>query len=352
MNESPIKVLSIPLLLLILLSASCKNKKDDAAAAGAAKPKGLKAEGYVVSPQSFQNDYTASGNLRANEELQILPEIGGRITNIAFKEGSYVRKGQLLVQLNDADLRAGLQRLRAQKALQQKILERSGELVRIGGISRQDYETTETQIATINADIALQEADLRKTKILAPFDGTVGLRNVSVGAIVTTTTVVAVLQQVNTLKMDFTVPEQYFNAIKVGKEVFFTIGTDTQARSGTIAAIDPGADAMTRTVRARAMVQNQSRELLAGSFAKVRVPIESSPEAILIPSQAIIPTTKDKKVAVVKGGKVEMITVLIGARTEKMVEVTSGLQQGDTVITTGMMQVKPGMEVTITKLST
>jgi membrane fusion protein (multidrug efflux system) len=353
MFHFPFKVLSIPVVLLAMLLTSCKDNKEDAkAAAAAGKPKGLKAEGYVVIPQSFQNDYTASGNLRANEELEIHPEIAGRITQIAFKEGSFVRKGQLLVQLNDADLRAGLNKLRAQRKLQDKILERSQELVRIGGISRQDYETTETQIASIKADIALQEADLQKTKIVAPFDGVVGLRNVSVGAVVTTATIVALLQQVNPLKMDFTVPEQYYSNIKMGNQVFFTIGNETEARSGTIAAADPGADAMTRSVRIRALVKNDDHQLLAGSFARVRVPIESHPDAILIPSQSIIPTTKDKKVAIVRGGKVEVIVVQLGTRTDDMVEVTQGLQRGDTVITTGIMQVKPGMDVTITKLKT
>lgn len=335
----------------LIFSTGCGNKKENATAAGPARPKGLKAEGFVVNASSFQTDYTASGTLLANETIDIHPEISGRIVTIGFKEGARVKKGQVLLQLNDADLRAGLQKLRAQRALQEKILERSKELVRIGGISQQDYETTETQIASIDADIALQEADLRKTRIIAPFDGIVGLRSVSVGAIVSPTTVVAILQQLNPLKMDFTLPEQYYKDVKVGKQVFFTLGNETTPRSGTVAAIDPGADVTTRSIRVRAIVPNKDNNLVAGAFAQVRIPMESRPDALLIPSQSVIPTTREKRVAVIRNGKAELVPVRLGARTEEQIQVLQGLNPGDTILTTGIMQVKPGMEVSITRVS-
>jgi len=348
-----IKSLNIFFLSFVLLISftNCKNSKENATAKSVGGPKGLNAEGYIVQPEVFQNDISASGTLRPNEEVEIHPEVSGRITSISFHEGSYVRKGQTLVQLYDADILAQIQKLRAQRALQQKLLQRQEELVNIGGISKQDYETTQTQIASIDADIAFQQASLRKAKIVAPFDGKVGLRDVSVGAIVSPATVVATLQQLHPLKMDFTVPDQYKNNISVGKTVFFSVdGLPDSKKSGKIAAIDPGADVNTRSIRVRATVPNPNNELTAGGFAHVTIPLESNNDALLVPAQAVIPTTRDKKVAVVRNGKALLVQVELGARTDEKVEVTSGLVPGDTVIITGMMQVKPGMDVKITKV--
>ena len=335
-------------VIVSVLAASCGDKKDAGAKKGG--PQGLRAEGYVVSAGSFSNDFTASGSLLANEEVEIHPEISGRVTAIKFKEGSKVRKGQVLVQLYNADIQSQIQKLKAQKQLQQKTLERQKELLNIGGISQQDFDATQTAIQAMDADIAYAEAQLRGTLILAPFDGTIGLRSVSEGAVVSPATTIASLQQTHPLKMDFSVPDHYREAVKDGKIVYFSIADRNDTLEGKITATDPGASQDTRTIRVRAIVPNPKNELLAGSFAHVLVPFDAKESSILIPSQAVIPTTRDKKVAVVRNGKAELATVKLGARTSDKVEVVSGLQAGDTVITTGLMQVKPGTEVTITKL--
>jgi membrane fusion protein (multidrug efflux system) len=267
-----------------------------------------------------------------------------------FKEGTHVRKGQLLVQLNDADLLAGLQKLKAQKDQLGRNLNRNKELVAIGGISRQDFETTNTSIASIDADIAIQEAALRKMRIIAPFDGTIGLRQVSEGAIVTPATTVATLQQLRPMKIDFTIPDSYYGNVKPGSVVFFTIGQEREKHSGTIVAVEPGADATTRSLSVRALVNAAEGRLLPGSFANVQVISDRQADALLIPSQCIIPTTKDKKVALMREGKATMAVVTLGERTENMVRVLEGLKSGDTILTTGIMQVKQDMEVTITKI--
>lgn len=337
-------------IFITMLGTSCKNDNQEQTKGGGGRAKDVKAEGFVVKPEVFEQEYKASGTLLANEEIEIHPEITGRVTKIHFTEGSYVRKGQTLVSLFDADILAEIQKLKKQKALQQKLMQRQKELVDIGGISRQDYETTQTGIATIDADIDVQEAELRRTKIVAPFDGIVGIRSISTGAIVSPTTTIALLRQVNPLKMDFSVPEQYHSYIKTGKSVFFTVTGIEGNKVGTIKTVDPGADMTTRTVKIRATVPNSNRELVAGSFAEVMIPFQSNNDALLIPSQAVIPTTREKKVALVKNGKAELVTVELGARTEDKVEIVKGLQNGDTVLTTGLMQVKQGMDVTITKL--
>lgn len=336
--------------LLALCFTACVKKKTEQTRTSK-KINNLRAEGYVIIPQTFSNTYSASGSLLPNEQIEIHPEVAGRVTNILFKEGSVVRKGQTLVQLYDGEIRANIRKLQAQRQLQQKMQQRQQQLLNIGGISRQEYETTQTQVKSIDADIASAQAQLRATKILAPFNGTIGIRNISVGAIVSPTTLITTLQQVHPLKIDFTIPDQYRRSISNGKEVFFSVTGLNDTLSGKIAAIDPGADPATRTVKVRAIIPNPSGRLVAGSFAQVIIPLQSDNNAILIPSQAVIPTTKDKKVAVLKNGKASLVVVQLGERTSNKVEVLSGLSAGDTIVLTGLMQVKPGMKVKITKLT-
>ncbi len=331
---------------------ACKDKNNDAASAkgGANKPKGVVANAYVVKPVAYAPTYTASGQLLPNESIDIHPEIAGRVTGIFFKEGSVVRKGQLLLQLNDADITAQIAKLNAQRSLQQSTQKRYGELVKIGGISKQEYEAAQTSVSGVEADIAVSRAALSRLRIVAPFEGTVGLRNVSPGAIVSPTTTVATLQQISPLKMDFSIPDQYRNQLRLGQEVSFYVDGMLDTLTGKVSAIEPGADAMTHTVRARAIVSNADKKLVAGAFAHVVIPFGAKGESILIPSQSVIPTTRDKKVVVLRSGKAALITVQTGDRTQDRVQITQGLQMGDTVLTTALMQVKQGMDVKVKKV--
>ena len=328
---------------------SCGGKKEEEA-----KPQGkvtmLNAEGYVVHPQVFASEYAASGSLLPNEETQVLAETSGRITGISFKEGSHVKKGDVLLRLYNDDIRAQIQKSQAQRELQVKIKERQAKLLSIGGISQQDYETTGAQIQSIDADLAYSQAQLSKTIIKAPFDGRIGIRNVSVGAVITPTTIIATLQQSRILKLDFTLPDQYKDEVTAGKKITFTVSGSLDTFSAAISAVEPSADAVTRTLKVRALVQNDKEKLFAGAFTHVIVPFSNNKTALMIPSQAVIPTTRDKQVAVVVNGKAKMKTVVIGARTSDQVEILSGVKEGDTIITTGIMQVKPGMSVKITKV--
>ncbi len=331
----------------VVMFSACGSKNNSAAPppGAAGKPKIVTAEAYVVKPVSYAPAYKASGQLMANESVDIHPEISGRVTQIFFREGATVRKGQLLIQVNDADIRAQIAKLQAQRSLQQSTLRRSEELLKIGGISRADYDAARTGVQGINADITATEAALAKLQIRAPFDGTVGLRGISPGAIISPTTVIASLQQLSPLKIDFTVPGEYRSQLRLGEKVRFYVDGRNDTLSGKIAAVDPGADPMTHTVRARAIVPNEDKSLLPGTFAHVTIPFGQESNTIMVPSQSIIPTTRDKKVALLRGGKVVMQVIQIGERTEDRVQITQGLQMGDTILTTSLMQVKPGMAV-------
>jgi membrane fusion protein, multidrug efflux system len=330
---------------LMLVMSSCGGKKASKEPAGPKGPKVLTAEAVVVKAQSFQNNYTTSGTLLPNEEVSVMPEVSGRISSISFKEGGAVQQGQVLARLNSEDIRAQIAKLKAQKELQLKIKGRQSELLEIGGISQQEFETTNTTIQGIEADIAYAEAQLRKTTIIAPFSGKAGIRNVSMGAVVTPVTVLTTLQQTGTLKMDFSVPEQYRSELTPGKKVVFTVTGQLDTFAATIVAVEPAANAATRTLRVRAAVGNKDNKLGPGAFTHVIIPFDHDNNALLIPSQSVIPTNRNKVAAVIRGGKAEMVPIILGTRTADKVEVLQGLVAGDTVLTTGIMQVKPGMEV-------
>ncbi len=276
-----------------------------------------------------------------------MPEVAGRVTSISFDEGTVVKEGQVLVKIYNDDIKAQIQKLRAQRELQVKIQNRQAELLRIGGISQQDYETTTTQIQSIDADVAYSEALLRKTTIYAPFHGKIGIRNVSVGAVITPGTIIATLQQTRILKMDFTVPDQYRDEVQPGKKIEFTLAGKLDTFTGVISAIEPAASEVTHTLKIRALVQNEDHKLGAGSFTHVIIPFENNKNALLVPSQSVIPTDRDKVVAVIKNGKAALVPVIIGTRTDDKVEIVQGLKEGDTVLTTGIMQVKQGMKVNV-----
>lgn len=346
---NPLMALAFVLLLLSsLFIVSCKEEKTEKANNA---PKGLAAEAYIVKPTALSSIYQSSGNLLANESINVYPEVAGRITAIHFKEGGVVHKGDLLVTLNSTDIDAQIQKLKVQRRLQVTTKERQDQLLEISGISKQEYDNTITQIASIDADIAYYQTQLRKLEIRATFDGVIGLRNVSVGAIVTQATLITTIQQVNPLKMDFLVPEQYKEVVKQNDQVHFTVAGNNDTMQGKIVAMQPGADVTTHTITMRALVSNDDRKLMPGTFTNVYITLNRKGEAITIPSQCIIPTTRDKKVAVVRNGKVDMVNVQTGERLEAKVEILQGLQTGDTILTTGIMQVKQDMPVKVKKIS-
>lgn len=338
---------TLPVLALLpAMLYSCSEQKKETPK-GPQGPKVLNAEGVVAKRQIFLNDYTTTGTLIPNEEVNVMPEISGRITSISFTEGSPVKQGQVLATLYSDDLKAQIRKLRAQRELQVKIRDRQSELLNVGGISKQDFETTTTQIEAIDADIAYSEAQLRKMSIIAPFSGRAGIRNVSPGAVVSTSTIITTLQQVATLKMDFNVPEQYRDELEHGKKVSFTVTGRLDTFQADIMAFEPTASAATRTLKVRARVDNAKGALVAGAFTHIIVPFGKNNNAILVPSQSVIPTNRNKVIAVVRDGKAEMVPVVIGARTADKVEIVDGLHEGDTLLTTGIMQVKPGMQVKV-----
>lgn len=285
----------------------------------------------------------------AAEQIELYPEVPGRITQLNIREGQPVAKGTLLVKLYDADLRAQLQRLYVQRENAERTEERNKQLLQRGGISQQEYDIVVTTLKSALADIELVNANLRRTEIRAPFSGNIGLRSVSLGAYVTPQTLIARLQQTSSLKLDFAVPEKYGPSVRNGSPITFTVDGVQRAFAGTVYATEPAVDEDTRNLRVRARVNNTSTSLRPGSFAKVTLAIQNE-QGLVVPTQAVIPQTRGKQVVLIRNGKAVFQDVTTGIRTANAIQILSGLQAGDTVATTGLLFVKPDGPVKVNKL--
>ncbi|WP_019986440.1 efflux RND transporter periplasmic adaptor subunit [Rudanella lutea] len=306
--------------------------------------------GFVVVSQALKEEVVASGSLLAAEQIDIYPEVAGRITQLSIREGQPVSQGSLLVKLYDADLRAQLQRLYVQQENAQRTEERNKQLLQRGGISQQEYDIVVTNLKSALADIELVKANLRRTEIRAPFSGVIGLRNVSPGAYVTPQTLIARLQQTSSLKLDFSIPEKYGPSLKNGSGVTFTVDGLQQRFNGTVYATEPSVEEETRNLRVRARVNNNGARLRPGTFAKVTLAIQNE-SGLVVPTQAVIPQTRGKQVVVVRNGKAIFQDVTTGIRTASAIQILSGLSQGDTVATTGLLFLKPDGPVKVAKVA-
>lgn len=342
----------VALVAGIIVYNKVLHPKDAKAANGkGGPPKEMAVNAYVVSPKSIENSILASGTLLPFEDAELHPEVSGKITQLNLNEGTQVSKGTLLVKLYDADLQAQLKKLTLQKEQANKTESRIKQLLAINGVGQQEYDDVVTQINNIDADIDLVQAQISKTEIRAPFNGVVGLKNVSLGSYVTPATLVATFQQIDPLKVDFTVPEKYAASTGKGETLKFNVdGFDNQF-IGKIYAVEPHIDEATRSIKVRAQVQNTNAKLLPGAFAKVDLGLKSIDNAILIPTQCVIPEARNKKVIVVNNGKADFRVVETGMRGETYVQVTSGLEMGDTIVTTALMYIKPDMGLKVVKVS-
>lgn len=340
---------------LFLLSCGSSERKQEAQqqqrGGGAGQRPPVRAEAMTVSTTTLLDNIEVPGSIVASEATEIHPEVAGLITGIYFKEGSYVGKGATLFKLNDADLQAQLRKLQVQQKIARQNENRSAELLKIGGISRQDYETTQLQVSNTAADIAIVQAQIAKTIIRAPFSGKVGFRMVSVGAYVSPATVMTTISQTGNSKIDFTVPEKYIPQVKNGQFVNFTVEGLDKKFTGRIVATESNITENTRTLQVRAAVQGDAAGLVPGGFAKVTLNFEPNPNAIVIPTQAVIPQARGKKVFVYENGKAKFVEVETGVRDSATIQITKGLNVGDTVLLTGLLSLRPDAKVSLAKLN-
>ena len=321
------------------------DKKTAAAPSGKPKVMPVKITVSPVKRQSLTEGLQVTGNVLAMEEIQLVSETQGRVVKIGFSEGSEVKKGQLLLKINDADLRAQLRKAQSTLKLRAESEKRNSQLLQKGAISQETYDIALTDLNSSEADIELLKEQIRKTEIIAPFSGVIGLRYVSEGGYVGNTTPIATLQQLEQVKIEFSIPEKYVSKISTGNTVTFTIEGNDEVFKATIYAIEPQVDAATRNVVMRAKCDNHSRRLLPGAFARVNVQFGDAGKVLTIPTQSVIPILKGQKVFVMQGDSAVEKVITTGKRGEQFIEVKQGLQEGEQVIVNGVMYLKQGSKV-------
>ncbi|MCU0419033.1 MAG: efflux RND transporter periplasmic adaptor subunit [Cyclobacteriaceae bacterium] len=344
-----IAVVLAVIALLALPKLGVVGKKEAAPAATAPGAAKLPVEALVLTPQKLEDKLIVTGSILPNESLELRSETSGKITALLFQEGKSVRKGDLLVSINDEEIEAQLIKQRYNRQLNQDVEFRQRKLLEKDAISQEEYDNALNRLKTTEADIKLLEAQVEKTRIRAPFDGAIGLRYVSEGAYISPSTIIATLYSINPAKLEFAVPSRYSAQVTPGKKIRFTVEGDTNRYEGAVYALEPRIDTETRTLKIRAIADNKRGLLLPGQFVKVDLILQSITNAILVPTQAVIPEQAGKKVFVLKGGKATEVRIETGLRTEKDLEVVAGLQAGDTLLTTGMLQLRNGMDVQIVK---
>jgi len=326
---------------------SSKNEQKIKAPEEAPKGAPIEVNALIIKPRDFSNTLTASGSIEPNEQVQIRSEVSGIIRNLYFQEGSYVTKGQILFDIDDTELQAQLLQMQTQEKLAAENARRASLLLEKEAISTQENDVARADLLSAKAQTQLIEAQIAKTKVRAPFSGKIGLRSVSAGEYLTPTTVVANLLSTNPLKVSFAIPEKYTAQIKVGQPLHFTVSGSSQKYEAKIYAIEPGIDAQTRTIQIRALAANDEGKLYPGSFAKIELPINMIKEAVLVPTEAIVPIQDGKQVFLYKNGAAVAVNIEADNRTNTDILVNEGILLGDTVITSGIMSLKDGMHVRV-----
>jgi membrane fusion protein (multidrug efflux system) len=305
----------------------------------------LNAIGYVVIPRHLSELIKQTGTLRPDEEVDLSFETSGKIVQINFTEGTRVKKGDLLAKVNDLPLQAQLEKLEAQLRMAEAKEFRQRSLLNKDAISQESYDQVQTDVQTIKADINLIKANISQTELRAPFDGIIGLRYVSEGSFTTMSTKIARLTKISPLKMEFAISQKYASEIRIGYPITFTIEGFSKTFNASVYAIEPKIDLETRTIVLRAMYQNKNEELKPGVSAGITLELSNIDNAIAIPTEALIPEMEGVKVFIYKNGKAQSVRVNLGLRTEALVQITEGLNFGDTLITSGIMQLRQNLPI-------
>jgi len=338
-----------PLIVVIFFWIGCKGKP------AAEKPKEnppTVVDVMIASPQAIINLVEANGTVVANESVELRPEVSGRLTYLNVPEGKQVSQGTVLARINSADLLAQVQKSRVQLDLAEKNEQRLKQLLDVQGINQADYDAVLNQVNSLKADIAYTQTLIDKTVIRAPFSGTIGLRQVSPGAYVSSASVIATIQQLGRAKIDFTLPEEYSNLIKIGGTVDVEIdqSKDTTQKA-TIIALEPQANTQTRNIMVRSILDKGSPN--PGAFVKVYVGTSGNDKkAIMVPTNTIIPDDRSNQLIVVKKGKANFVNVQTGLRSANNVEITKGINAGDTVVVTGVLFARPNAPLKIRSVKT
>ncbi len=313
----------------------------------------LNVNAEVLKYQTLTDATIVLGTTVPDEEVDLSFESSGKVVAIYFTEGTHVKEGDLLAKINDKPLQAQLKKLEAQVPLARDRVYRQHTLLERDAVSQEAYEQVTTEYEKLMADIDLVKANIAQTELRAPFDGIIGLRTVSEGAYVTPTSMIVRLTKISPLKIEFSVPEKYSSDIKNGTRIVFSLLDAEgmpQAYQATVYAVESKIESETMTLTARAYYANPNEHIAPGRYISVEVARDEVKDALAIPSEAVIPEMGKNMVFRYENGVARPVEVLLGMRTEERVQVLEGLSIGDTLITTGVMQLRAGMNISIDNL--
>jgi membrane fusion protein (multidrug efflux system) len=352
------KYIIYPLLILVIgyilynkfYGASAKEKKIEPATKGGKKPnKPVSVNVLLVKDTAFSNAIDITGTIDANEQVELRSETAGNITGIYFKEGTHVNKGQLLVRVYNQDQVASLKSVQVQIKLAEQNEYRNRILLQKEAVSKEEYETSLSSLNVFRSQADLIRAQIAKTEVRAPFSGIIGLRNISPGGYLSPSSSIATLVNMDPAKITFAVPEKYLSLIKTGSKIHFNIESSKENFIGTVYAIEPNLDITSRSITIRARSANPKGLLRAGSFAKINLTLEQVPKTIMVPTECVIPDIKTSKVFVVENGVATSRDVKTDVRTETKIQIIDGLKAGDSLIVSGIIQLRPGIPLKVIK---
>jgi len=331
---------------------SKRAKQTSAATAGKGKKKNgpVSVNIMVVKDTAVRNQIDITGTIDANERVNLISQTAGNITGIYFNEGTKVQKGQLLVKVYNQDLQASLQQYEAQMILARDINNRNKILLQKEAVSKEEYETSLSSLNSLKAQADVVRAQINRTEIRAPFSGVIGLRNVSPGGYLSPATSIATLVNIDPAKLTFSVPERYLPIINKGSKVTFTVESSRDNFNATVYAIEPALDANSRTITVRATAPNPKNILTAGSFAKINLTLDQIPKTIMVPTECVIPDLKSSKVYIYKNGIAVAKDVKTDLRTDTKIQIIDGLKAGDSLVISGLIQIRPKSPLKILKV--
>jgi membrane fusion protein (multidrug efflux system) len=327
----------------------------EAAAAAAARPAGAPTavEAAAVRIGPAETNVTAVGTLLSNESVTLEPEVSGRITDINFEEGKPVRRGEVLVELDDDVEKAELAQAEAALELAKANFQRASDLRKTSAGTQRAFDEAQAELRRAEAAVELAKSRFARRWVKAPFDGVVGLRQVSLGDYLNEGQAIANLEQINPLKVDFRIPEVFIGALDVNLPITVTVDAfPGEMFSGTVMAINPLVDEAGRSVVVRARIDNEGEKLRPGLFARVSVKLAERENALFVPESAILPQEGRNYVFKIlpqaEGPpKVARVEVELGKRLRGEVEVTAGLEPDDRVVTAGAMKIRDGADIQV-----
>ena len=305
---------------------------------------------YILRAESLENKINSTGTILPREGVSIRSEVAGIVTSISFNEGQRVKKNDLLVKLNQSELLAELKRLKQIIELRSEREKRNKLLLDQEVVSYEEYELIKAELDLAVNDADIIQAKINKTFIRAPFDGLLGFRRISKGAYLSPEVEITQLLNIDTVLVEFSVPSKYSKRIHLGKSIHFTTQSSIQPRRGTLYVRQPFIDSDTRMLTIRAFVVNRSHALLPGQFANISLVLDTYNDALMVPAEAVIPGEQGNSVYLVKNGQAESRPLEIGTRTNKRIHVLSGLEEGDSLIVTGLLRVFPGAKLDINQI--